>query len=224
MKHGMRDPFIRFFEQNFIESQDTLRGYILGRYRVADRDDNFCWVRGFENMQVRSTFLPSFYHGAVWKKNRSAANAMLANNDNVYLLKPMALQGDSLVAAGPVSSQTLSPQKGITVVQFYIANSKLLHLLKLFSKRYLDKMKESGFARFSVWTSEMQQNDFPQLPVFQDKNLLAVISFFKNEAEYLTARRKLESGLPPDVKADFDDTITIKNTWVLHPTEKSLVK
>jgi len=85
-------------------------------------------------------------------------------------------------------------------------------------------MKESGFDRFSVWTSEMQQNDFPQLPVFQDKNLLAVISFFNNEAEYSAALRKLESGLPPDLKADFDDTITIKNTWILHPTEKSLVK
>jgi len=99
MKHGMRDPFIRFFEKNFIESQDTLQGYVLGRYRVADKDDNFCWIRGFENMHVRGTFLPSFYHGAVWKKNRIAANGMLANNDNVYLLKPMVLQDDSLVPA-----------------------------------------------------------------------------------------------------------------------------
>jgi len=222
MKHGRRDTFIHFFEKNFIRSQDTLGGHILGRYRVSGRNDNFCWIRGFENMSVRSVFLPKFYKGLVWRQNRTAANGMLANNDNVYLLKPMKLDGDSVVKAGSVNSSVLSPKKGIAVVEFYVANSKLPHLLKLFDRSYQDKMKANGFGNFSVWTSEMQTNDFPQLPVFQDKNLMVVIAFFKNEKEYLAASRSLERSLSPDQKTDFEDTVTTKNTWVLYPTEKSL--
>lgn len=222
MKHGKRDTFIDYFEKNYVTSQDTLHAHILGRYRVSGKDDNFCWIRGFENMQVRSTFLPAFYHGPVWHQTRNVANSMLANNDNVYLLKPMTLQGDSLVAANVVTSTTLKPQKGITVVEFYIANSKLPHLLKLFSRSYQENMKASGFNNFSIWTSEMGFNSFLQLPIFQDKNLMVVISFFESEAAYLAAAHKLESSLAGDLKADFDDTITTKNVWILHPTEKSL--
>ncbi|MGZ3812074.1 MAG: hypothetical protein ACXVB0_01655 [Mucilaginibacter sp.] len=222
MKSGLRDTFINFFEKNFVEPQDSLNGFILGRYRVKDKPDNFCWVRGFENMDVRSQFLPAFYHGPVWKRNRITANNMLANNDNVYLLRPMGFNGDSLIPVKAVSSQKLLPKNGITVVEFYIANSKLGHLIKLFTSNYLVKMKEGGYSDFTIWTSEMQQNDFPKLPVFQDKNLMAVFSFFKNEKEYLKAQAKLESSLPAEIKADFDDTITIKNTWILYPSEKSL--
>lgn len=222
MKSGKRDTFIDFFEKNYVTSQDTLHGHILGRYRVSGKNDNFCWIRGFENMHARSVFLPAFYHGPVWRQTRNEANSMLANNDNVYLLKPMTLQGDSLVASKSVSSASLAPHKGITVVDFYVANSKLPHLLKLFSRGYQEKMRASGFNNFSVWTSEMQFNDFPQLPVFQDKNLLVVISFFESESAYLSAAQRLKDSLPDDLKTDFDDTITTKNTWVLSPTEKSL--
>lgn len=222
IKHGMRDTFIPFFEQNFVTSQDTLHSHILGRYRVKDKDDNFCWIRGFENMHTRSIFLPAFYHGPVWHKYRNEANAMLANNDNVYLLRPMKLQGDSLVPAHAVPTDILTPQKGVTVVQFFVANSKLQHLLKLFSGEYPARMRSAGFSRYSVWTAELQQNDFPQLPVFQDKNLLVVVSFFNNESEYQTAMEKLSAGLNAGQRADFDDTITTQNTWFLYPTAKSL--
>ena len=147
---------------------------------------------------------------------------MLANNDNVYLLRPMKLLGDSLVPAYAVPADILRPQKGVTVVQFFVANSKLQHLLKLFSGEYPARMRSAGFSRYSVWTAELQQNDFPQLPVFQDKNLLVVVSFFNNEAEYRTAMEKLSAGLNTDQRADLDDTITTQNTWFLYPTAKSL--
>lgn len=221
MKHGKRDQFIPFFEQNFVTSQDTLHGHILGRYRVKGKNDNFCWIRGFENMHTRGVFLPAFYKGPVWHEHRNVANGMLANNDNVYLLKPLKLQGDSLVKCS-VMSGILAPKKGITVVQFFIANSKLPHLLQFFALHYLPNMRAAGFERFSLWDSEMQQNDFPQLPVFQDKNLLVVISFFNSQSDFRAAWQKLQQGLSTEQKDDIFDTITTHDTWILYPTEKSL--
>ena len=222
MKTGMRDQFIPFFEQHFVNSQDELHGYILGRYRVKNDDDHFCRIRGFENMRTRGVFLPAFYKGPVWRQYRNDANGMLANNDNVYLLHPLALHGDSLSPVTAVPHDIVSPQKGITVVQFFVANTKLPHLLTLFSTDYLNQMRAAGFHRFSIWASELQTNDFPQLPVFQDKNLLVVFSFFNSELEYKESVRKLRSGLTQDQQSDFDDTITISNTWILYPTEKSI--
>jgi len=221
MKHGMREKFIPLFENNFVESQDTLHAHILGRYIVSGREDNFCWIRGFKDMATRSVFLPTFYKGPVWRAHRNEANGMLANNDNVYLLKPMVTSGDSLVTQ-QVNADVLRPQKGITVVDLYVANHKLPHLLKLYTSAYREQMGAAGFSRLSLWTSELRENDFPQLPVFQDPNLLVVISFFASEAEYHAAMSKLNASLSKDQKADFDDTVTIHNTWVLHPTARSL--
>jgi hypothetical protein len=222
MKHGMRERFIPLFEENFVTSQDTLGGHILGRYRVKDQEDHFCWIRGFANMTTRAGFLPSFYHGAVWRAHRNEANAMLANNDNVYLLKPMRLVGDSMVAASSVAAEVLAPQQGVTVVQLFVANSKLAHLLKLFSGDYARRRRVAGFSRYSVWTSEMAENSFPQLPVFQDKNLLVVFSFFASEAEFRAAEKRLAAGMSADEQADLDDTITLQTTWVLFPTAKAV--
>src|ERR1044071_8049651 len=48
-KPGQRDKFISYFEANFIDSENALGGYILGQFRVKDSDDNFFWIRGFND-------------------------------------------------------------------------------------------------------------------------------------------------------------------------------
>ena len=222
IKQGLRDEFISYFETNFIKSQEDLGGLILGRYRVKDQENNFCWIRGFQSMNTRSVFLPSFYKGAFWKEHRTDANNMLANNDNVYLLRPLTMKGDSLVSSNSISSEILNPQKGVTVIEFYIANSKLEKLKQLFAQHYLHELKINGFHRLSIWTSELQTNDFPQLPVFQDPNLLVVISFFPNEQDYRTAIHKVKTTISDHLKSELDDTITLTNTWILYPTTNSL--
>src|SRR5918997_78386 len=93
-KPGQRDKFISYFETNFIDSQNAIGGYILGQFRVKDADDNFFWMRGFDDMASRSRYLPEFYRGVFWKQRRNDANDMLLNNDNVHLLKPLSLSED----------------------------------------------------------------------------------------------------------------------------------
>ncbi|MFL5740200.1 MAG: hypothetical protein ACJ75B_08280 [Flavisolibacter sp.] len=221
-KPGLRDSFIHYFEENFVQSQESLGGFLLGRYRIKGEEDHFCWIRGFENMQSRSQFLPSFYNGTFWKEHRSVANSMLANNDNVYLLRPMVLQQDSLKPVPYVDSRSLLPRPGIAVIRLYIANTKLPKLMTLFAKEYLSLLRECGFRDYSIWTSEMEPNTFPQLPVFQDPNLMVLISFFPNESEYNTVMHLIEKRLPPNLLLELNDTITLSSTWYLYPTAKSL--
>ena len=219
INQGQRDRFIDYFEANLIAPQWSLGGYVLGRYRVKNNEDNFFWMRGFESMKSRSAFLPAFYHGDFWKQHKKIPNGLLANNDNVYLLRPLMLIKDSLVPANSVSSASLNPGKGIAVIDFYISNTKLDKLLKLFANEYLPLWGDCGINRYTLWVSEMEKNDFPILPVFQDKNLLVVISFFQNELDYSEKMGLLKSKQNARLTADLLDAVTTKNTIILYPIE-----
>lgn len=223
MKEGTRDHFIDYFENNLVKPQADLRGYTIGGYRLKDEEDRFCWIRGFENMKSRSAFLPAFYYGDEWKKHRSTANSMLANNDNVYLLRPLSVEGEELIPAEDIKAGQLLPDGGLAVVDFYIANTKLDVLKKLFAKEYLPLLNACGIENYSVWISEEAINDFPQLPVFQDKNLLVQITFHKNELTYRETMKQVKTKNRDQLKVDLLDAITIQNTWILYPTDNTLL-
>lgn len=219
VKTGSRDAFIHYFEEHLILPQEELKGYPLGQYRVKGYEDNFFWIRGFESMQTRSAFLPSFYYGSVWKQHRNAANGMLVNNDNVHLLRPLAWQQDSLVPVATVSSSVLQPKNRIMVIDLYTSNSKRDQLMKVFAKDYLPLMEQCGIKDFSLWISETKENDFPQLPVFQDKNIFVCISFFENELDYSEKMKTAESKMSETLRAGLQDAVTLKYTLVLYPTD-----
>ncbi|MDQ6845644.1 MAG: hypothetical protein M3Z92_15075 [Bacteroidota bacterium] len=89
---------------------------------------------------------------------------------------------------------------------------------ELFSKYYLRLIKNAGIEGYSLWVSEMEENSFPQLPVFQDKNLLVAIGFYKNEAEYYAKQKQMEVSDNAELKDKMMDTITTKSTLIIYPT------
>jgi hypothetical protein len=212
IRTGMRDQFIDYFEEHFIESQNAIGGYTLGQFRPKEGDNNFFWIRGFTEMSARSEFLPAFYSGPVWKQYGAGANTMLVNNDNVYLLKPLAPEG--------INSNEFGKEKGIMVIDFYVANSKLDKLIKIFREPYDPILKKAGVYTM-LWISELTVNDFPRLPVFQDKNLLVGITFYENEAQYRFKMKQVETNVSTQLRDEMNDTITIQNTLILYPTKKS---
>jgi NIPSNAP len=217
-KPGQRDKFISYFETNFIDSQNALGGYILGQFRVKDADDNFFWIRGFNDMASRSRYLPKFYRGPFWKERRSYVNDMLINNDNVYLLKPLSLSEDLPDAA--VNSNEFGKKKGLLVIDYYVANTRLKELIEFFKSKYLPLLKSNDMSTTS-WVSELSENDFPGLPVFQDKNLLVMITPFKDETEYQLKLKQVHADLNQKVLTELMEIVTTRTTVVLHPTKNS---
>lgn len=217
LKPGQRDRFINYFAAHFVQSQVDLGGYPLKWCRVKGQPDNFCWMRGFADMASRSRFLPAFYYGPVWKQYGPEANSMLANNDNVYLLKPLTLTDGTLQSGKPISSGLLKNGKGIAVVDFYIANTKLDKLLAAFAKYYVPAFKAAAINNYTLWVSETQKNDFPRLPVFQDANLLVAITFYKDERQYRQKQKAISSSMAAAVKDELQDIITTKNSLIVYP-------
>ncbi len=212
-KPEMRDRFTDLFEKYFTESQNKIGGYTLGQFRLKGADDHFVWIRGFNDMESRSKFLPEFYGGDVWKEHRSEANSMLVNNDNVYLLKPLNPNG--------INSNEFRKEKGIVVIDFYIANTKLDKLITIFTNKYLMVLKNAGVTNTTLWVCELAENDFPRLPVFQDKNLMVAITCYRSEEDYQTKMRQVEAAVQPELKNELQDIITTKSTLILYPTPKS---
>jgi quinol monooxygenase YgiN len=98
---GKRDELIGLFEQRFIESQEATGMRIAATFRDLGDPDRFVWVRGFADMQARHDALTAFYYGPVWQAHREQANATLADNDNVLLLRP-AFAGSGFALDGLV--------------------------------------------------------------------------------------------------------------------------
>ena len=222
MRVGARDSFISYFEEHLLSPQAEMGGYPLGGYRVKGEEDQFCWIRGFENISYRSGFLPGFYGGTIWAQHREAANSHLSNNDEVYLLRPVAVKDGDLKTLSYLPASALLPHGGIVVADLIIANTKRAALQVLWAQHYLPILEQSGLKEYSLWVSEETPNDFPRLPAFQDPNLLVQFSFYDSELQYMETQQKAVNGLAREVQLQMQDTITLKRTWILYPTEKSL--
>ncbi|MEO8574149.1 MAG: hypothetical protein ABI481_09280, partial [Pyrinomonadaceae bacterium] len=221
VRRGRRDEFIDLFEENFTRSQNVLGGYTLDQYRVKGGDDNFFWIRGFTDMSARNKFLNDFYyHSPSWKLHKAEANSMLLNNDNVHLLRPLFLRPRAENADMVFDSSWFGRDKGVAVVDFYTSNTKLEKLIEFVRNKYFALFSIAKAANTSFWVSETTPNEFPGLPVFQDKNLLVQITFYKNELEYQSETKTEDSKMNGELSTKMHDLVTIKNTLILYPTVK----
>ena len=217
LRPGMRSEFSKYFAEHLVQPQIDRGGYILGQYRVKDAPDHFLWLRGFNSMETRSRFLPEFYGGPIWKQHRQAANGMMLNSDNVHLLKPLIWNGNSLVYGNGIRADQLKRKKNILSIDTYIANTKLDKLIAFFGRVYIPLLRTTEIEQNTFWVSELMENDFPALPVFQDKNLLVAITFYNDEAEYQAKQIQLESRLTPELMDEMMDLVTIHNRLVGYP-------
>jgi hypothetical protein len=213
LKPGKRDDFINYFEKHFITSQNILGGYVLGQFRIKNADNRFLWFRGFNDMSSRSIYLPEFYRKSlVWQKFKASANALIEDNDDVHLLKPLNDTG--------INTNRFAKHKGIVVIDYYTANAgQLDQLISLYQNKYASYLQSAGVNNSSLWVSELTPNDYPSLPVIQDKNLLVVITFYKNEADYLSKLKLAESNV--ELQEALKKLVQRKETLVNYPTEKS---
>lgn len=222
IKPGRRDEFIEYFETKLVQPQQELKGYPIGQFRIGTQPDQFVWWRGFTSMEERSRFLPGFYHGPAWKQHRSTANSMLANNDNVNLLQPLIWADGELVAGRAIPTDKLRIKGGIAVVDFYVANTKLPRLIELLAKEWLAVWEKEGLTDYTLWVAADKENDFPALPVFQNKDLLVVIAFYKDEATYRDTQKAISARTSEQLNTELQDTITTRHTLILYPTDRTL--
>jgi hypothetical protein len=206
LKPNLTNKFSDYFHSKFVAPMNELGGYTLGEFKIDSVNDRFVWFRGFADMKTRLKFLNDFYsNSATWKEYGKGANEMMINSDNVYLLRPLKKEVNSIL---------LKTDKTFTVVDFYICNGTLGKVIDLFDTTYIPFLKNLKIEDITLWVSEMTENDFPRLPVFQDKNLLVSIVHYKDENEFNTRQKEIEN-MPTDLKKSMQELVTTQNQLVL---------
>lgn len=205
LKPGARDKFVEYFADHFVDSQNALGGYVLGQFTVEDEPDKFFWMRGFEDMRKRLEFLRAFYEKSeTWKRFCADANRMMIDSDDVYLLKPFG--GDIF------NADDFAQEKQIVVIDFYFAKDGQLDKLIDFVQAYLVSFVEN---KPTLWISEMNENDFPKLPVVQNENLLVSLTVFENEMDY---QMQLKRSAQPGIEAK--EFLAGENSLILRPASR----
>ena len=219
IRPGQRDSYITAFETNLVDTLNLMKNFVFGQFRVKDAKDNFVWIRGFESMDSRKEDLKSFFTSEFWARNRSIPSKYLVNYTNVYLLRPIDIfKVESKIT---FNGKWFGKPKGVAVVDFYVANDRLPQLIDFVKSKYDSIIRSAGVKDISYWVSEPEPNNYPDLPAFQDKNLLVSISFFKDENTYKSVSQELEKGLSAELRHQMLGIVTTKTTWVLYPTDKS---
>lgn len=159
-RSGMRERLPALFRDHFIAAQEAVGARILGTFFDLDDSDRFVWLRGYADMATRGRALPAFYGSDVWKQHRAAANAAIIDSDNALLLR--AVPGGAL--ADPL------PADGILRVSVRaLSGLDALAFARWFDERIVPLVTGCGADVEARYVSESEPNNFPALPVRDDR-------------------------------------------------------
>lgn len=184
MKPGRRDDLIDLFEREFVESQEARGMSLLGQFRDLDAPGHFVWMRGFDGMEVRKTALEGFYGGPIWRAHRVAANATLADNDDVLLLKPPAAAARlDLAPRRPIGSDLgRASLIGVTIQALDAPPGP--DFADRFEAEVRPALEAAGASVVGWMVTEDAENTFPQLPVREGEPVLVWIGRFADAATH----------------------------------------
>jgi hypothetical protein len=177
---GRRDELVELFEREFVESQDAVGARVVGTFRDVDRPDRFVWVREFDDMAARLAALTAFYDGPVWAEHALAANATMIDFSDVLLLETVSGAFRSSPRP-PVGTGEPGPSRVLGVVFAADAAPDAAVLEEAL-----------GVAPVLLRTAP-QPNDYPNLPVRDDRVVVALAAF-DSPAESAAARDRLDPG------------------------------
>ncbi len=230
LEDGRTGDFIRYFEEHFLFSQREEGMHPLGQFEVVDAPSRFVWMRGFADMPARLRGLSGFYGGSFWQARRPEANAMIRENHDVHLLRPLgpvgALTGGlSLEDRASEPPGALPPHTGLVVVDFYRTEpGGLGRLVELFERRVRPVLVERGHQVLGHFVAELTPNDYPRLPVIQDPTLLVVLSAYRDR-EHHAAMRHDWSDMVAVGPGEMPGRLTADvATLCLRPTARSLIR
>jgi hypothetical protein len=187
---GRRDEMIALFERHFIESQDALGMRIIGTYRDLDDPDRFTWLRSFPDMAAREQALNAFYFGPVWQAHRGEANPLLADNDNVLLLKPATRRFALPSPPGP--RPPVERRGGLVVATIhYLWKDPSEGFSAFFTDRMAPTLAAAGLSVLGAYVPENSKNTFPRLPVRQHEKLFVWFMRIDGANAYAAARERL---------------------------------
>lgn len=181
---GRRDTLIALFDREFVETQEAVGMAVLGQFRDLDAPDRFVWLRGFADMQARHAGLQAFYGGPVWAAHRDAANATMADSDDVHLLRP-AWPGAAWPEGRRAAADATAAPAGLLDLTVFHLRPGCEPAAVALARGTLAGVLARGGARVLGWyVTEPAPNTFPRLPVHEGASVLVGLALFADAAAH----------------------------------------
>jgi hypothetical protein len=192
MKPGRRAELVDLFDQEFVETQEAVGMTVIGQFLDLDRPDRYVWMRGFPDMDARAGSLDAFYGGPVWMAHREAANATIADSDDVLLLHPVS--GAFRPPRERAPSGAPAPASGLLVAEIcYPRPDAEAAFTELFARAIAPAMQTAGARLIGAFATEHSANTFPRLPVREGERAFVVVSGFAGPLAHDRYRLRLET-------------------------------
>ncbi|HEX2593536.1 MAG TPA: NIPSNAP family protein [Rhizomicrobium sp.] len=191
MQPGKRDAFVAFFDREFLEPQEAHGACIVGQFRDLDDPDRFVWIRGHADMPSRKRMMHAFYDGEHWKQHREAANACIADSDNVLLLKPAWEGAGFAVPATRAAPGSPSEPSGVITANICSFGATLGEASRHAFRQMIPDIEALGATFLAALISETAENNFPRHPIREGENVFVWFA--------LSERDSPRFPLPPDL-------------------------
>jgi len=230
LQPGTRERFIALFEHEFIESQEALGITVIGQFRDQDDPDRFVWLRGFPDLATRARALSAFYvaPSAAWKAHREEANAMIADSDNVLLLRAVQPNAEfALNRASRAGSGAAADAPGLLVATIYCLDAPAdAEFVDFFEHRVTPALRECGVTVGAYFASETGANNFPRLPVRENEPVFVWFALYRDQHDYQNRAAALNGAKRwrDDIAIELRHRLkSVPQTLRLTPTPRSLL-
>ena len=223
----VRDRFLQYFEEHYLESQEVLGMRIWGQFRDLDEPSHFVWIRGFTSMEERLEGLRAFYTSPMWRETGQEVSAMLAARGKVRLLEPVSKSWRFDPKWGRVPLLSEAPDRDLGVVAVLeleaVAPSQssagvegvpmgLEVVEEAVGTHWRPVLEAAGGASLGLFRTSGSENDFPALPVTELDDVVCWFVSFASRDDLVSFLVRRQVGSP---------SLDPRKVWVLEPGGRS---
>lgn len=180
IKEGQRRSFTQYFDTYFPEAFQQLGTIVAGSLLERQNQSGFIWIRGFHTFDDRAVLNGAFYYGSVWNEHRNTMNDLIANADNVMLLRPVSPERavPVLPAVDPVTEP--NGAQGVVVAQVFAVKANSVEGFAKQAETTFASYRAAGAREAGVLVTLDLKNNFPQLPFRTDGQFLVWLGILKD--------------------------------------------
>jgi hypothetical protein len=223
IKEGQRKAFTQYFDTYFPEAFQELGSIVSASMLERKKQSGFVWIRGFHTLDDRAILNGNFYFSSVWNEHRGTMTDLIADADNVMLLRPLRPETGVPVLGAVDPVKELNGAQGVVVVEVYSIKSGRVDDFAKEADPVFAGFRAAGAREAVVLTTLDIKNNFPALSFRTDGPFLLWIGLLKDNQALDTdfmpvAERSLASLNATGLLRDAPELI------VLDPTPRSRLR
>ena len=193
----MRDRFVRLFDGELAEPQRAVGAHVFGLYSDLNDPDRIVWLRGFHDIRARKEALEGFYFGPTWAAHRTSANDAIVDSDNALLLKRLAHLENP-------AQRSLWDAPIVRAEMIYLGSVDPSRFETVFGEVVVPRIEQAGATVAAAFATLEEPNDFPRLPVREERVFVWFAGFEDTAAERrFTERLSAQSGWRDGMRDEF---------------------